>query len=201
MLLCTSCPAGAETWSWHSFDLIPVKNERVEWTLHSRIRTKAGEFQQGRSGTILKVNVRRHVSAVGGYYYGREEDSFEEWRNFHRIFGGVEAAAYRSRRGTVLGRSLVEQFFREERSGYTRHRHRVRFSPSGRVGPFAQGEWFFDSEGFLSARYSGGIRWRPARAAAIEVGYLYDARKAQLGPARHVLVTTFVLERSQRRSK
>lgn len=193
--------SAGETWTWHVFDFVPVKTARVEWTLHSRVRINGGELQQGRSGTILKVNVSPRVSTIGGYYYGRETDSFDDWKNFHRIFGGLEVPVYRTRRGTVTGRSLVERFFPEDRSRYNRYRHRARFASNGRVGPFAQVEWFFDNRGFLSTRYSGGVRWRPTREAVIECGYLYEARTARLGADRHVIVTSVTLERAKHHAK
>jgi hypothetical protein len=189
-----SFATAGEIWSWHEFELIPVHTSRVEWTLHTRLRTQLGGFQQGRTGTILNVTLHPRVGAIGGYYYGKEEDSLDEFRNFHRLFTGVEIPLYESRRTSVITRALVEQFIRSAEPDFTRYRHRVRVGIGERLGPYMQGEWFFDGEGFLSARYSAGVHWRQSRWAMLEAGYLYDRRRRAIGPARHALVTTFIIE-------
>lgn len=50
--------AAEELWSWHAVDFTLRKTPSLEWGLHTRLRTCEGEVQQGRSGTILKVQPR-----------------------------------------------------------------------------------------------------------------------------------------------
>jgi hypothetical protein len=110
----------AETWSWHVFDFSILKTSKVEAVLHTRVRTgrALGNPQQGRTGAILKLNAGAAFSIVSGYYYGREEDSAEDWRNFHRVFSGVEAPVYRNGPATVAVRGLLERFFVDDRPGF-----------------------------------------------------------------------------------
>lgn len=77
LLACGSL-AAQEVWSWHSFDFALLKARGVEWGLHTRLRTREGELQQGSSGTNLRFTPRSRVTLAGGYYYGREEDTREE---------------------------------------------------------------------------------------------------------------------------
>jgi hypothetical protein len=102
--------AAQELWSWHSVDFALWKARGVEWGLHTRLRTRQGELQQGRSGTILKFSPSARMALIGGYYYGREEDTREEWQNSHRVFAGVEAPVYRRGAVAVVSRGLVERF-------------------------------------------------------------------------------------------
>ena len=185
----------SDFWTWHGFDVSPVKTSKFEWVLHTRIRTRSGDLQQGRTGTILRFNAHRQFSVITGYYYGKEEDAAEEWRNFHRIFSGVEVPVFQRRKASVATRGLVERFISDARPDFTRFRQRVRYSTTDRIGPYAQGEWFFDAKGYLSGRYSGGLRWRWTRSSWVELGYLYDVRRPEIGPSRHVFVTNFLLER------
>ena len=138
------------------------------------------------------------LSVVTGYYYGKEEDATEEWRNFHRIFSGVEVPLFQTRKASVAARGLVERFISDARPDFTRFRQRVRYSTTSQIGPYAQGEWFFDAQGYLSSRYSGGLRWRWAASSWVEFGYLYDVRRPEIGPPRHVFVTNFLLERRKK---
>lgn len=187
--------AAQEVWSWHSVDFALWKARGVEWGLHTRLRTRQGELQQGRSGTILKFSPNARMALIGGYYYGREEDTREEWQNSHRVFAGVEAPVYRRGAVAVVSRGLVERFVTASRPSFNRFRHRVRLTTSYRVGPFTSGEWFWDAKGYLAARYQGGVRWRGSRWATVECGYMYDARSPHLGPPRHGVVTQLLLER------
>ena len=188
----------SDFWTWHGFDISPVKTSKFEWVLHTRVRTRSGDLQQGRAGTILRFSAGGRVSVITGYYYGKEEDAVEEWRNFHRIFSGVEGPVFQRGKVSVAARGLVERFISDARPDFTRFRQRVRYSTTDRIGPYAQGEWFFDAQGYLSGRYSGGLRWRWAASSWVELGYLYDVRRPEIGPPRHVFVTNFVLERREK---
>ncbi len=196
MLFLLACPvAGAENfWSWHGFDLIAMKKAGWEITLHSRLRTRQGELQQGRTGAIARREVAPRVSMVSGYYYGKEEDSLDEVRDVHRIFGGGEFTLLRRETAKLAGRTLVEYFFRETRPDSARYRQRLRFEQGRVVGPAVQGEWFFDGEGFLSQRYQAGVRWKVNGWATLEAGYLYDRRRAAIGSNRHAVVTSVTLD-------
>lgn len=193
MLLASGTLAAQEVWSWHSVDFTLLKARGVEWGLHTRLRTREGELQQGRSGTILRFTPRSRVTWIGGYYYGREEDTREEWQNSHRVFAGAEARLYRRGAVSVATRGLVERFATGARPSFNRFRHRIRLSTSHRIGPYASGEWFWDAKGYLAGRYQGGVRWRGAKWAAVGFGYMYDARSPHLGPSRHGLVTQLFL--------
>ena len=190
--------AGAgELWSWHTFDVTVIKTPAAEVTLHGRLRTgrDLGTPQQGRAGFITKFGVRRNVTLLTGYYYGKEEDSLEDWRNLHRVFAGVEVPFYENKAIKLDTRGVLERFVVDDNPQFTRYRHRVRLRTTGRAGPYLSSEWFFDSKGYLSGRYGAGVRWRCAEGASLEFGYLFDARRHALGQARHVIVTQFSLDR------
>lgn len=183
-----------EIWSWHSVDFALLRARGVEWTLHTRLRTREGDLQQGRSGTVLRFTPKSRVTVIGGYYYGREEDTREEWQNSHRTFAGAEARMYRRDAVSVAYRGLVERFVTGSRPSFNRFRHRIRLSTSHRIGPYTSGEWFWDAKGYLAGRYQGGVRWRRSKWASVELGYMYDARSPHLGPSRHGVVTQLLLE-------
>lgn len=88
-----------EVWSWHAVDVTILKTSRAEVLLHGRLRTGRtfGTLQQGRTGAIAKFGLPVSGVLIGGYYYGKEEDSAQDWQNLHRIFGGVEVPVFRSR--------------------------------------------------------------------------------------------------------
>lgn len=183
-----------ELWSWHSFDLALVKARGVEWALHTRLRTREGELQQGRSGTILRFTRRSRITLIGGYYYGREEDTREEWQNSHRVFAGVEARLYQRGVVSVASRGIAERFATGARPSFNRFRFRIRLSTNQQIGPYTGSEWFWDAKGYLAGRCQGGVRWRASKWASVEFGYMYDARSPHLGPSRHGVVTQLLLE-------
>jgi len=192
--LLSAGPIGAqELWSWHSFDFALLKARGFEWGLHTRLRTREGDLQQGRSGTILRFTPRSRITVIGGYYYGREEDTREEWQNSHRVFAGAEARLYQRGVISVASRSLVERFAIGARPSFNRFRYRIRLSTNQRIGPYTSGEWFWDAKGYLAGRYQGGVRWRGSKWASVEFGYMYDARSPHLGPSRHGVVTQLFL--------
>jgi len=196
LLFASDSASADEMWSWHVFDAKVAKTKRFDVTLHSRFRARwdLGDMQQGRVGVVTRINASTKSSAIVGYYYGKEEDAADDWRNFHRVFGGVEVPVYRGKELSVATRGLVERFFVSDRSGFTRYRHRIRLATQKRIGPYVAGEWFFDGDGWLSGRYAAGIRWRCNRWSSVEVGYLYDQRRPSVGEPRHVIVTQFTLE-------
>ena len=198
VLVVASMPAIAgEVWSWHTVDVSVVKASRAEVILHGRLRTgnSFGTLQQGRVGAVTKVPLPTIGTLVGGYYYGKEEDSANEWQNKHRIFGGIEVPVYSGRRVGIDTRGLIERFFVADGPEFNRYRQRLRLRTGGRLGPYVSTEWFFDASGYLSSRQGAGLRWRCTESATLEFGYLYDARRANIGEPRHVIVTQFTLDR------
>jgi hypothetical protein len=183
--------AGQEIWTLHGFDYGLLRTEKLEVDLHTRFRTSKAmsNYQQGRSGAVLRWKALPRLSAIGGYYFGQQEDGFDEWALFHRPFGGAEAIVYRDRRFKVASRTLVERFIATPGADFNRYRLRTRMAMDGRVAPYLSSEWFFDHQGVLSARHGGGVRWKWARWGWTEFGYLYDDRSPRLGPPRHMLIT------------
>ena len=180
-----------EVWTLHGFDYGLIRTKHIEVDLHTRFRTNQHltNFQQGRSGAVLRWNAQRRFTAIGGYYFGQQEDGRDEWTNFHRVFGGGEALVHRGGRMRLTSRTLVERFIAAPGIDFNRYRQRVRLSVDGKVGPYLSSEWFFDSQGYLSARHGGGIRWKWSSWSWLEAGYLYDDRSSRLGPKRHMIVT------------
>jgi hypothetical protein len=179
-------------WSWHAFDANVIDAPKLRATLHTRIRTGRpfGEFQQGRTGALLRWTAHPRVGLITGYYYGKEEDSTEEWRNFHRIFAGAEATVRRSSSYALSTRALLERFIPGDLPAFHRYRHRLRLTTPRRLGPYLASEVFIDRSGFLSIRNAAGIQWRVNPAWAVEIGYLHDKRRAAIGDSRHVVVTS-----------
>ncbi len=180
-----------EVWTLHGFDYGLIRTKHIEVDLHTRFRTNQHltNFQQGRSGAVLRWNAQRRFTAIGGYYFGQQEDGRDEWTNFHRVFGGGEALVHRGERMRLTSRTLVERFIAAPGIDFNRYRQRVRLSVDGKVGPYLSSEWFFDAQGYLSARHGGGIRWKWSSWSWLEAGYLYDDRSSRLGPKRHMIVT------------
>ncbi len=190
MLLAAGSLHAEEVWTLHGFDYGLIRSRRIEVDLHTRFRTNQHmtNFQQGRSGAVLRWNAHRRLTAIGGYYFGKQEDSLDELTNFHRVFGGGEALVYGGERMRLTSRTVVERFIAAPGEDFNRYRQRLRLSVDGRVGPYVTSEWFFDAKGYLSARHGGGVRWNWRSWSWVEAGYLYDDRSSRLGPERHMLV-------------
>ena len=92
-------------------------------------------------------------------------------------------------------RGIVERLFVVDRPQFSRYRHRIRLSSERRVGAYFTSEWFFDANGYLSSRHGAGVRWKCSEWGALEIGYLYDARRPGIGEPRHVIVTQVTLDR------
>lgn len=189
-----------EVWTLHGFDFGLIRTKRIEVDLHTRFRTNEHmtNFQQGRSGAVVRWNAVRRFTAIGGYYFGQQEDGLDEWARFHRLFGGGEALVYRNERVRLTSRTLVERFVAAPVADFNRYRQRMRLSVDGKVGPYLSSEWFFDAEGYLSARHGGGVRWKWASWSWVEFGYLYDDRSPRLGPLRHMIVTQMFFGRPKK---
>jgi len=172
--------AAGELWAWHALDATILKTASTEVTLRGRLRIGRGTVQQGRAGVITKTGIPRRATLIGGYYYGKEEDSAEDWRNFHRLFIGMETPLLRSHGLRLDTRGIVERFFVADRPQFSRSRHRIRLRTERRLGPYIASEWFFDADGYLSGRYGAGVRWKYAESGALETGYRYDGRRRVL---------------------
>lgn len=168
---------------------------KSEVILHGRLRIGEGTLQQGRAGVIAKFAIPRNAALIGGYYYGKEEDSAQDWRNSHRLFIGIEAPLHPGRGLRLDTRGIVERFFVADSPEFTRYRHRIRLRSERRLGPYITSEWFFDAKGYLSSRNGAGVRWRYADPVTFEFGYLYDARRSTVGEPRHVIVTQVTFDR------
>jgi len=72
LLLSAEALRAEELWSLHGFDYGLIRANRIEVDLHTRFRTndKMTNFQQGRSGAVLRWNAHRRLTPIGGYYYG-----------------------------------------------------------------------------------------------------------------------------------
>ena len=188
-----------EVWTLHGFDYGLIRSKRLEVDLHTRFRTSQHmtNFQQGRSGAVVRWSAHRRFTPVGGYYFGQQEDGLDEWTNFHRIFGGGEAPLYANKRVRLASRTLVERFIAPPNTQFNRYRQRLRLSGNGKVAPYLSSEWFFDAKGYLSGRHGGGIRWKSSSWSWVELGYLYDDRSIRLGPPRHMIITQMYFGRAK----
>jgi hypothetical protein len=193
--------AASEFWSWHSVDLTVQKTSHLEWILHSRFRTREGELQQGRSGTLLRMTPRSRVALIAGYYYGREEGTRDEWRDSHRMFGGAEGSLYRRGPEALNSRLVVERFSPAGQADFWRFRQRIQLGTQRRWGPVGSVEWFFDTKGYLATRYTGGLQWRPSGWTSVQVGYFFDSRTAALGPSRHFVTTSVSFDIGRRQKE
>ncbi len=112
-VLQAECAVAQQAWSWHGFDFNLADGPKWRATFHARLRTGQpfGSFQQGRTGFVLQRFLTPRFAPIAGYYYGKEEDSTEEFRNFHRLFGGAEAGVFLRPRFSVAARGLYEHFF------------------------------------------------------------------------------------------
>lgn len=115
----------------------------------------------------------------------------------HRPFGGAEVALTNRRWLRLTSRAYVERFIVYDKPDYFRHRARLRYTTAQKIAPVVVVEPFFDANGFLTMRYSGGIRVNMSQGRALEVGYTYDQRRTASGPPRHLLTTHYVFGRRE----
>lgn len=187
----------------HAFDVTIPLNRRLELLLHSRSRTQPGGlgFYQVRAGPILSWDATKRIALLGGYYYAQQERRID--RDFiggHRFFGGAEFAVAETRRFSLDQRVLFERFLSDAAPDFNRYRLRSRLSAKGVVAPYTSHEFFFDALGWRSNRYSAGIRWSPLPALQIDLGYFYEHRRLEVGPARHMWLTSIHFKKKPRRA-
>ena len=188
----------------HALDATLPLNPRLELLLHSRIRTQPGGlgFYQVRAGPILSWDATKRIALLGGYYYAQQERRID--RDFiggHRFFGGAEFAVVEKRRVSFDQRVLVERFQPDAAPDFSRYRLRSRLSAKGAVAPYTSNEFFFDALGWRSNRYSLGIRWSQFKALQIDLGYFYEHRRLEVGPARHMWLTSIHWKKKSRTRK
>lgn len=196
-------PIGAaEVETQHAFDITLPLQPRVELVLHSRIRTQPDNlgFYQVRAGSILSWRIQPRVAVIGGYYYTQQEQIDNDFIGGHRPFGGGEILILEARRFSLDQRLLAERFLSDGPSDFSRYRFRTRASAKGSFAPYTTYEFFADAEGWRSARYSGGVRWTALPVLQLDFGYFYEHRRANVGPNRHMWITSIHLTRSSRRA-
>jgi hypothetical protein len=192
-LLLTSSLAAQNyrTETQHAVEASRPLGERWQLTIHSRLRTQPGGLglYQFRAGPILEYAITPRVSGLGGYYFSKQQRVERDVVGTHRPFGGVKWTAVKLRHYEVELRSLVERFLTER--DYTRYRNRVRWSATTRWAPYANVESFADRGGVRSTRYSVGLRWStPGKRLDWDFGYFGEPRRRDLGPPRHMFLTT-----------
>jgi len=187
----------------HALDFNLPLSPRLELLLHSRIRTQPGGlgYYQMRGGPILSWDATPRIVLLGGYYYAQQERRID--RDFiggHRFFGGPEFAVLATRRFSLDQRVLIERFLSNATPDFNRYRLRSRLSAKGVVAPYTSHEFFFDGLGWRSNRHSAGIRWSPLPALQLDFGYLYEHRRPEVGPARHMWLTSIHFKKTSRRA-
>lgn len=193
----------ADVETQHAFDVTLPLKPKLELILHSRVRTQPGGlgFYQVRTGPIVSWDAAPRMTLLSGYYYVRQERKIDnDFIGGHRLFGGAEIAVVEARRFSIDQRFLAERFLPDAAADYNRYRLRSRLSVKGSVGPYTSHEFLFDARGWRSNRHSAGIRWSALPAVQIDLGYLYEHRRADVGPGRHMWLTSIHLKKSSRRA-
>ena len=191
--------AGVET--QHAFDATLPLKAGLELVLHSRMRTQPGGmgFYQARAGPVLSWDAAPRFAILGGYYYARQERKIDnDFIGGHRFFGGTELIAAETRRFSLDQRLLAERFVSDATEDFNRYRLRTRVSFKATLAPYTSHEFFFDARGWRSNRHSAGIRWSVTPGIQLDMGYLYEHRRPDAGPARHMWLTSFVWKKGAR---
>jgi hypothetical protein len=197
ILALAQAPApAAETWSWNTANFSVLRTSRWQASIITMGRTGhgLGTPREARTGAIAKFRIAPRFTAVGGYYYYQDGDDARRWHTTQRVFAGMEAPVFQRGRAEVDARVLVERYLPDYKADFTRYRPRVRVSSLRRLGPYAYVESFFVADGLDTLRYSAGVRWLATSRSTVEVGYLYERRRASLGPHRHVIDTHFYFD-------
>jgi hypothetical protein len=185
--------AAADLETQHAFEVTLPLRPGFEMTLHARGRTQPGGlgFFQGRAGPILSWKAAPRLGALFGYYYAQQQQRIDEdYVAGHRFFSGAEVAVLDNRRVLLEQRFVAERFLSQATADFNRYRFRSRLSATGELAPYLAHEFFLDARGWRSNRHSAGIRWRPRAGIMVEFGYLYERRRQNVGPHRHVGLTT-----------
>lgn len=193
----------ADVETQHTVDVTLPVRPKLELILHSRIRTQPGGlgFYQFRAGPIVSWDATPRITLLSGYYYAQQERKIDsDFIGGHRLFGGAELAVAKTRRWAFDQRILTERLLSDAAPDFNRYRLRSRLSAKGSVAPYTSHEFFFDAQGWRSNRHSDGIRWSPLPAVQIDLGYLYEHRRAGVGPARHMWLTSIHFKKSSRRA-
>jgi len=193
----------ADVETQHALDVTLPVRPKLELILHSRIRTQPGGlgFYQFRAGPIVSWDATPRITLLSGYYYAQQERKIDsDFIGGHRLFGGAEIAVAETRRWALDTRFLTERLLSDAAPDFNRYRLRSRLSAKGSLAPYTSHEFFFDAQGWRSNRHSAGVRWSPLPAIQIDLGYLYEHRRAGVGPARHMWLTSIHFKKSSRRA-
>jgi hypothetical protein len=202
VLLAATGIAAQQIETQHGFDATVPFTPKLDVLFHCRLRTQPGRLglYQVRLGPIVSYDLTDRWTLLGGYYFAQQENRDGDFIAGHRAFGGVEGALLRRGRAVVDGRALVERFVPDNAPNFNRYRARTRFSWKAAVSPYVGQEWFYDRKGWRSVRVSGGVRWNVARKVELDLGYFYEPRRASVGPARHMFLTSIHFKRALKRS-
>lgn len=187
----------------HAFDYTQALNRRWDLTLHTRVRTQPYHglgLYQVRVGPIASWRATSRLSLLGGYYFARQQRrADDDFIGGHRLFGGADFTVVRNRHLAADLRGIAERFLSDAAPDFSRYRFRSRLSGRTRVAPTASYEVFLDRRGWRGDRYTGGVRWNVRSGIQVEVGYLYEHRRPDVGPHRHILTTSLQFRRANRR--
>lgn len=187
----------------HALDITLPLTSRLELVLHSRLRTQPAALglYQVRAGPVVSWSATPRIALLAGYYYAQQERKAD--RDFiagHRVFSGAEVAVAGNRRVAFDQRGLAERFLSDAAPDFSRYRFRSRLSVKAPVAPYTGLELFFDARGWRSTRHSAGIRWSPVRRVQLDLGYLYERRRHDIGGNRHLWLTSFHFKKASRRA-
>jgi hypothetical protein len=193
----------ADVETQHAFDVTLPLKPKLELTIHSRVRSQPGGlgFYQVRTGPVASWDAFPRMTLLSGYYYARQERKIDnDFIGGHRLFGGAEIAVVDTARFSIDQRLLAERFLSDATADFNRYRFRSRLGAKGSLAPYTSHEFLFDAQGWRSNRHSAGIRWSALPAVQIDLGYLYEHRRADVGPGRHMWLTSFHWKKSSHRA-
>lgn len=187
----------------HAVDVTLPLKPRLELILHSRVRTQPAGlgFYQIRAGPIVSWDATDRIALLAGYYYAQQErKAGDAFIAGHRLFSGAEVSVAGYRRLAFDQRALVERLLSDAAPDFNRYRFRSRLSVNRPLAPYTSHEFFFDSQGWRSTRHSAGVRWSPIRGIQLDLGYLYEHRRLDVGQSRHILLTSLHFKKTSRRA-
>ena len=188
LAVCLDGAPAADFQSWHNFDLAVYLSGRTELVVHSQVRTHSRftGFNQFRAGPVLNYAARPRLRLTAGYYYRDVEFSGSDWRNYHRLFAGMENPITEGRIG-LQSRTYLEHCYGSGSTPFNRLRQRLLVRWNRGVSPYAAVEGFFRGDGVQMMRYAAGVRRRLSGPVRLEVSYYYEDDKT--GTDRHVVTT------------
>jgi Protein of unknown function (DUF2490) len=185
--------SATELFSWHTMDTRVVAQGRFQLDVHhrTRMRRELGYLDQSRVGPIARWTVNPRLTLVGGYYYQPQQLLPHEWSEGQRVFAGLESTVRQRPGSTLFVRAFAERHMLTGRPAYNRYRTSLRWTAGrSRLRPFVQNELLAVWPHFHSTRNSGGLTFRLSAVAMLDVGYLYDSRRAFWDGDRQSIVTS-----------